>query len=139
MTTIPDRAVAPVVPTITSGLVSYGSAALPAFVAQGGTATLDAVVAAVSRWQRETFGQPGQYLLQRVRCLHEEAAELLMDVKAGKPAGPELADVVIFAIGVADAAGLDLPSVVAEKLVALRARRYAKDTAGAWIRGEHEP
>ena len=82
--------------------------------------TLDRVIREVNEWQAVTF--PRATPASVVEHLRREVAELVADPTDTS----ELADVVFLAVGLAYELGVDLATVVAQKLAVNRARTWGK-------------
>ena len=82
--------------------------------------TLDSVIREVNDWQAVTF--PRATPASVVEHLRREVQELIEDPTNTS----ELADVVFLAVGLAYELGVDLKTIVADKLAVNRARRWGK-------------
>ncbi len=82
--------------------------------------TLDSVLAEVNAWQAETF--PRATPASVVEYLRREVQELVADPTSTS----ELADVIFLAVGLAYELGVDLTTIVAEKLAINKARRWGE-------------
>ena len=87
----------------------------------------------IGQWGRETLGPITDYEVAckriAVECL--EAADA---ARTGQPIGPELADIAIIVMNIAEQAGIDLQTEIDAKMAINRARTWVKDGRG---NGQH--